>query len=454
MKFIAVLFLTLLINRASALEKLTTELESKTQLQEKNIESLKSQSQHLAEIKYYILNGETKLARRELLKIDSQSPLSMIIKDRYLALLHFIDGEHETSLKILQNDIFLTDNGFSKICMLKVMNLLILNKTAPLEDEFKRCQKLNNQYADTFDWVQTLIDLKMKKTELVNGKKVAFEVEFNHDIPSLKTWLKLSLYLNKEELVLPLISHIPLEAYEDKEVRELVGLIYYRKKKFKSAVNFIEDLSTPNSENIKGNIYLEKKNYELAYGQFKLALTKKQNSYNAIERALSLAWILNQWEDGLTLSQKTVLNDRNEPQRLTLQAAFLTNLHRYDDAAKALERAQSFFGTKIPKEVSQLYSYVSIMREYRHTLKRYLNSACDENDGLSCWLILSNQVWEDFSKTIKREDEINLGQEITLQALKSKSDPDYLVEGRKIDQRDIEELDEQAASLVKKSNKN
>jgi hypothetical protein len=454
MKFIGALFLTFSLGQSWALEKLTTELESKSIMQERNFENLKSQNQYLAEIKYFILNGETKHAKRELLKIDSNSPVGMIIKDRYLALLHFIEGEHETSLKILQNDIFLSDNGFSKICMLKIMNLLILNKSQTLEKEFKRCKNLNSQYAENFDWMQALIDLKLKKKELVNGKKIAFEIEFNNDISSLKTWLKLSLYLNKEELVLPLISQIPLEAYEDKEVRELVGLIYYRKKKFKSSVNFIEDLSTPNSENIKGNIYLEKKNYELAYGQFKLALTKKQNSYNAIERALSLAWILNQWDDGYELSKKTILNDRNEPQRLTLQAAFLTNLKRYDDAAKELERAQSFFGTKLPKELSQLYAYVSIMREDRHTLKRYLNSACDENDGLSCWLILTNHIWEDFSKTIKREDEINLGQEITLQTLKTKADPDSLIEGRKIDQRDIEELDEQAASLIKKTNKN
>ncbi len=273
-------------------------------------------------------------------------------------------------------------------------------------------------------------------------------VTYTYDIPTLKIWLKLALYLNKESMVLPLISNLNPEAYEDKEIRELVGLIYYRKHKFKSAVNFIEDLQTPNAENIKGNIYLEKKQYELAYGQFKLALAKKQNSYNAIERAISLAWILNQWQDGLDLSQKIILNDRNEASRLTLQAAFFTNLKGFDEASKRLERAQGFFANKPPKELSQLYSYVSLMREDHFTMKKYLNLACEAADGFSCWMILNNQVWENFAKTIQRDDAISLGSEMTLASLKSKADLDPLKDPRKIDQRDIEEMDEGTAALI------
>lgn len=422
----------------------------KTRAQNKEVADLVSQHQKLGEIKYYIINGETKLARRELLKIDSQSPLAAIIKDRYLALLHFIEGEHELSLKLLGSYTFSTDVAYGKVCLLKIMNLLILNKSNTLKDEFSRCSKMNNNYTQSYDWITSLINLKLKDQNLLSGKKIARDIEFTHELPTLKIWLKLALFLNKEELVLPLISNLPIEAYENQEMRELIGFIYYRKKKFKSTMNFIEDLSTPNSENVKGNIYLEKKQYELAYGQFKLALSKKQNSYNAIERSLPLAWLLNQWDDGLELSRKIILNDRNEAQRLTLEAAFLNNLKKYDEAGKSLERAQGFFGNHPPKELAQLYAYVSMMREDQYTFKKYIHHACEESDGISCWMILSNQVWEDFTKTIKREDPLNLGQELTLDALKAKVELDPIQDSRKIDQRDIEELDESTASLVKK----
>ena len=56
---------------------------------------------------------------------------------------------------------------------------------------------------------------------------------------------------------------------------------------------------------------------------FKLALAKKEDSQNAIERALPLSWILGQWRDGLDLLQKVKSYAGNERNIDALKIAFL-----------------------------------------------------------------------------------------------------------------------------------
>lgn len=415
----------------------------------KLIRTYQGQLDLLGRVKYYMVNGEVARAKRELLKVDAQSSLSILIKKRYQAMLYFIEGEYEQSLGVLEDPLFKNENAFAKVCVLKIFNQVILNKLDNIDRSFTLCRDLNSDFSTNNEmWLENMIKLKQKDPKLLNGSEAKLLVSYAHHIPSLKLWLKLAIYLNQEKMMLPMIADIPQEAFEDNEIRELIGLIYYRTKNFKKSVNFIEDLSTPNAENIKGNIYLDKKFYELAYGQFKLALQKKQNSLNAIERAVALAWILGQWQDGFDLSQKVKNTDTNEPQRLTLQAAFLTNMKQYDQAKRRLERAQGFFGSKPPKELSQLYGYVSLLTEDHESLNKYLNSACEAWDGLSCWLSLQNNLWSNFSRTIQREDAIVLDSELTLAGLKEKADSVPLTEAKIVDQRDVEEMDEALISVV------
>ena len=70
------------------------------------------------------------------------------------------------------------------------------------------------------------------------------------------------------------------------------------------AFEYIEGLSSPNSENIRGNLFLAQKKYELAYAQFKLALKRKVNSQNSLERIIPISWMLKQWKDGLEYIDK------------------------------------------------------------------------------------------------------------------------------------------------------
>jgi hypothetical protein len=450
MKFVfLILILTTYWSHAFAKRKNLTQSEALYQEKLKRLQKDESTMDHFARVKYYMINGEIDLAKHELYLIQADSNVSSILKQRYLAIIAFIEGDYKASDRYLDEQTFISDEAFSRICVMKIFNQMVLNKTNQLYSTFNKCSLLNRNFSKGFEWLSQLIRLKMQDKKIFEGKDFAL-LKGVGDYDTLRVWLKLAIYLNKEDLIIPIIPDLPETAYENKEIRELIGLIYYRKQKFKSAFNFVEDLNSPNTENIKGNIYLDKKFYELAYGQFKLALSKKQNSYNAIERSISLAWILNQYQDGIDLSERLVFKESNEAQRLTLQSAFLVGLDKYEEAGRRLERAQSFFPKNPPKELTQLYSYVALMLEDRHFLKRYIQLSCESLDGFSCWLALENQQWENFAKTVKRDEELNFEKEFSVSQLREKVELDPIQGPKRIDQRDIEELDEEYIRLTKK----
>src|SRR5690606_9600805 len=101
------------------------------------------------------------------------------------------------------------------------------------------------------------------------------------DIDQLKVILKLAMYLNQESLVVDQIPELTVDQLQDPEVREIAGQIFFRTGSLARSYRFIEDLKSPNSENIKGNLYILRNKYELAYAQFKLSLEQKLNSQNA-----------------------------------------------------------------------------------------------------------------------------------------------------------------------------
>src|SRR5690606_37073154 len=158
------------------------------------------------------------------------------------------------------------------------------------------------------------------------------------DTEETKVMLKLALYLNQEKLVLNELPDLTLDQLQDSEVRELVGQIYFRSGSLAKSYRFVEDLKSPNSENIKGNLYLLRTKYELAYAQFKLALDQKVNSQNALERLLPLSWLLNDWESGSKYAEQIVAKPESQVNKLTLLSAFLMQKGDYSESLKLLEK--------------------------------------------------------------------------------------------------------------------
>ena len=273
-----------------------------------------------------------------------------------------------------------------------------------------------------------------------------------------RLWLKTGLYLNKEKDLLNLLSVLPENSYQSKRLREIIAFMYLRSGNAgdkAKALSFIDDIDSANAENIKGNINLQNKEYELAFGHFRLALQKKQDSTNSVERAIPLAWLLSQWKDGLAMLDNNVNRTLDPRNKRAIRIAFLIREKRFAEAEKELTLLKIDFQQEPPFEVNIMDSYVSLIQgatEKKFDPRKVEEStekACRSFDGISCWISLQMTMWENLGKTIKRDDLVYSDKEMTIDSLKEKKPVMPLKETITVDQRDIEELDSEGIQLMK-----
>lgn len=411
----------------------------------------KMEMTELKRIKYLLINGEIRLARLELMKIrNSQSKLKPIIH-RYTGILEFVDGNYPEAWAHFSSPKLDSDTHFKKICSAKTLTRVILNKTDGLREDWSRCQLLGlldlNPQAQR--WMNILVDLKTIPAKGITRAPFERERFSRFEIDDLKLILKLALYLNQETIVLPELTDLTLEQLRNEEVRELVGMIYFRVGSFVDSFKFVEDLTSPNAENIKGNLYILRKKYELAYAQFKLALNQKENSQNAMERLLPLAWILEDWENGVKYSERVFASPQTQINKLTLLAAFLTEKGDYNGASKVLKEINQKSIKANRLEVTQLYSFVSMMKNEPEVMTKQAGRSCSQNDIINCWFLYQLSQWDAFPLTINRKDPIKFEEVVTQLAQTEITEP--LKEKVYINQIDIEELDDKYIKLIPKT---
>ena len=409
---------------------------------------IQEQNADLKKVKYHILNGETGLAKVHLHKLAyTQTKLRPVIF-RYLGMLAFIDGKFEKSFEYLSTKELQSSPHYAKICTLKVLNQVVLNKKNSLQNEWAKCQLENLTHFNpgNFIWLETLIQLKMNPREGLT--KVPFKgikLSSLNNI-QLKIFLKLSIYLNQERLIEPQLIELDLMQLEDPEIRELMGQIFFRMGSLAKSYRYIEDLSSPNAENIKGNIYVLRKKYELAYAQFKLALDKKQNSQNAMERILPLAWILGDWEGGSKIAERVLASPQTQINKMTLIAAFLTQKGDFVRSKEVLETiiARSRKGAEI--DVTQLLSFTALVKNDQNIAKKQAGLSCAQFDMINCWLGLQLYQWDSFPLTIRRLDKIAVKKEWEKLSTEELNEP--IKETIYVNQVDIEELDDKQIQLI------
>lgn len=412
---------------------------------------IKNQSEELKKVKYYLINGELRLAKIYLGKLSyTQTKLKPIIY-RYLALIAFIEGKFQNAHEYLNLQELQNIPHYGKICVLKVLTDIVISKTEKLEEEWTKCKRDNYGSVNEHNqiWLDTLVNLK------INQKIGATRIPFKHlKIARLgpeetKVMLKLALYLNQEKLILDQIPNLALDQYEDPEIREIVGQIYFRTGALAKAHKFAEDLKSPNSENIKGNLYVLRKKYELAYAQFKLALEQKQNSQNAIERLLPLAWILGDWENGSKYAEQVLASPQTQINKMTLLSAFLMQKGSYEEAAKVIDYIgqRSRRGTEI--DVTQIASFTSLMLNKKDETRKMANLSCSQYDIINCWLGFQLAQWDAFPLTIRRKEKIEVSKE--WEKLVSEDMANPIKEEIFINQTDIEEMDDSLIQLIPKT---
>lgn len=413
---------------------------------------------NLKKAKFKMINGDIGKADFYLNRLDDKTTKFLAIKKRYQAITAFLQEDFEKSLEALGHPLVNNALKIENICLLRLLNLIALNKTEQLIREGKSCQFATSKYSKNDQyWLVALIGIKSAPATFTRIYKAEHLPAIFTSNDASRIWLKTGLYLNHENDVLKLVSSLNEDAYKNRQIREVIAFIYSRLHDNKKALAFIDDIDSPNAENIKGNIRLKNKEYELAFGHFKLALAKKEDSQNAIERALPLSWILGQWRDGLDLLQKVKSYAGNERNIDALKIAFLIRDNKLKEAQKELNILFAKFKDNAPFEVHLMNSYVNlilekdfdrfILREERRKIEDSIENSCIAYDALSCWLALQYLQWDNFGKTIHRQDPIYASDDtLTIDSLKQSVAIEPLDEDITIDQKDIEELD---GSLIK-----
>ncbi len=386
-----------------------------------------------------IISGNLEMATRYLNQVSDNILSFSLVKKRYFALIHFIKDEFKKSLKYLEYPLFLKNDYYKHICNLRLINHLALFNDQSFLSEAPKCLELNSKNLGGGSlWIRTLVSLKDPNIEF-NRETILTLEDVQSSTPILRSWFKLGFYLQLEEEMLPLVKKIPSKSLLSKSFREILAMIYYRTGNDKKALSFIEGIETPNSENIRGNIKLKENKIELAYGFFNLALIKKPNSINSLERVLPLAWLLERWEEGIKMLWYYKIFKKDWRKQMTLNTAFKIRLKEYRQAKDQIRILESSFDTNLPREIGLIKSYLAFIEE------RYLDAfnasfkECNRLDGINCWYLMESLNWPKLSQTAKRDEVIM--ETPSIDDLKLVDNDKSLDEDVFILQSDLEELD-------------
>ena len=408
---------------------------------------------NLQKAKFKIINGDLKTAAFYLNRISEKESIVAGIKKRYMAMIYFIEGRFDQSIKELDDKRVNNNNYYKQNCLLKLINYMAQGNVLRLQQESKACQFYTAPYSKNDQyWLDAMLRLKvgdaqgLRRLLMTNGTL--------GDDDGSKLWLKTGLYLNKDEQMLKMISTLSESSYQSKRMREIIAFMYLRQGEPKKALAFVDDIDTANAENIKGNINLANKEYELAFGHFRLALQKKQDSTNSLERAIPLAWLLSQWSDGLSMLNN-ITNKSLDPRNLqATKVAFLIREKRFIEAQRELTLLKIAFQNEPPFEINIMDTYVNLIlssneKEYdKRKIEESAEKSCKSFDGISCWVSLQYIQWENLGKTLKRDDPTYSDNSMTIDSLKERKVVEPLVESKSIDQSDIEELDGETIKIT------
>lgn len=421
---------------------LLSEIELKEIAQNNNRNKRLSNLEMLSKAKQLIIAGDINSAGYYLRKVESTHKSIDFIKSRYLALIAFINEDYQKSKSYLDSNKFNENKYYEKICVMRIINEMSLNNNKRLYYDFDNCLKITDKYSkNEHFWLNNLYDLKFKREDAFKGETLSNSLYVLQSKEYTRIWLKTGIYLNKEKLLLRLIKSLPESYYRSKRIRELIGLLYFRTGDQKRAMEFIEDIESPNSENMKGNYNLRQRKYELAFGHYQLALKKKKNSMNALERSLPLVWLLSQWENGLDLLDRLIKDGLSERKKITLNTIFKLKQKRFKETQKQLEILSILFKEKLPLELEQMMVYTGIKLEDVKQYTKYSAKICRSMDGIGCWIMMQTLSWENIGKTIHRDETIISSNSLSVDDLKRKTMVNPIQEAATVDQADIEELD-------------
>ncbi|MCT4640868.1 MAG: hypothetical protein N4A33_01135 [Bacteriovoracaceae bacterium] len=393
----------------------------------------------LDEIKYYILQGDLGQAKLKLIQAKYESGFSKPIQLRYLAIIEFLNGKYKKSSEILSNNIFQSPKYFKKVCLLQTLNFVMIDNKNEAKNNWRRCESLtyhdseNNQ-----SWMHTLVALTgnyftKDKINFFKNKSIRAS-----SLDNLKLYLKLALYLDEYNYVLKKIETLDYLALEDPQIRELIGIMFYRASNFSKAMQYFANLETPNINNIKASFYQADKKYELAYAAYKVALKSKDDSKLALTNLIPLSWKLRQWNEGL---KYTLQHDKRENLKYKhLQAAYLSQKEDYEKSNKILRYIMRKKNNTVSKQINTIISYNYLKLKDNKKAAKYISRSCELSDGMSCMFQFHFSSWDNFAQQTTKSDQSIIRSNLYKRYIAGLNN-DKLDEHSYIEQKHIEKLD-------------
>lgn len=408
-----------------------------------------NESQLLKISKILLLNGEFKKAELFLSKLTLRDKISKEVLFRYLGTFHFLKKDYQKSLRYLSHKVLQSHPAFSKICLLKTLNEIALKNVGTLGKTWSKCKLYNQKYLkqEMVSWVDILISLRTEPQQFKNLPPFKMNSLDHLNLQETLILFKMGLFLNQEDILIERISDIDLDYLENNELREIIGQLYFRKRELQKSFQFIEDLSTPHSLNMIGNLYLLKKDYSLAYENFKHSYKLKSNSLNALERLIPLSWNEKDWKKGIEYLEK--YHSPNEVEKKLLMTAFNFQNKDFTRAHQVLESLLSYNLSQEYFKMMTLGELLSLKMNDFSQAKMFSHKACLQNNLISCWVLLQLDLQKNFLETtqdLKMKKKPSLWSQLIKQ-----EEISPLEESIYINQKDIEELDEGLIELIPKS---
>lgn len=405
------------------------------EVRERNIELLQLS-------KLSLITGNWEAAERFLSQVTKKGS-SRDIADRYLALLRFIQGRYQSAVDIIEPKILFSSTFLRENCLIYQMSLLALFDRARLPLVWHTCRhELTKDPKNDFLFMDALYGVVTDDNFFSGDGFLRSSAPYMQSEEQIKIWLKMGLILGKEKLMAPELAELGQHSYFKDKIRELVAITLFRLGKEEEALKFIEDVQTPNAENLRAIVLLKDRQWELAYAHFQGALKMKENSLQAMNRALPLAWLLRQDQSGYELAKRIpALSDDRQSKDL-IEAAFLNRLGRIDQSSAKLTKVIETKGHRSNSLVRSLELLNQLQLGKKQTTKKLARENCRQADALSCWLLLHLIQWEDFPAFLQRPNrKIEVGEWETLDDLLNTKTEHKINEEALVEQSRLEEMD-------------
>ena len=402
----------------------------------------------LQKIKYNIINGDLDAARVQLSKRDINVNFTRATQLRYLILIEFIDGNYYKTIELINQNKSVLYENMGKTCIMHTISLLITKQDLKAKQIWNPCKEILLSHSKTnLFWLDTIVNLKTAKDFVSINKFFRENYVDTLTKDNLRLILKLALYLNKQDIIIPRFQYFSSDVIQNPEYRELIGMNYYRNSELVKAYQLLENLDTPNAEIFKGNLQLLQKNYDAAYAQYKLAIQTKNNSTSALERLIPLAWRLNQWEDGITYIDRYNFSKKEQLYKLGLLAVFNTMNNNNQKVEETLKNITNLLKDADTTEISQIRSYNEMFKGDTFNAEISSEKACLKKDAMNCWFLFFLSNWDEAADVVKRETELH--KDMSFMSLMTENlYKNPLKEEIFVNQKDIEELDNNIINLL------